>query len=148
MMQIRAMKPADIPEILSIEKISFPQPWSIMSFYIFYMHPDLFCRVLLHNGKLCAYMCFERLNDFLHLQNLAVCESRREKGMAQKLLKHLQGYAQKQMLREIRLEVSAGNNAALSLYKKNRFIEQGLLKAYYEHDRSDALLMSKTLETQ
>lgn len=148
MMQIRAMKPGDIPEIHSIEKASFPQPWSIISFYIFYMHPNLFCWVLLQNGKLCAYICFERMNDFLHLQNLAVCESQRKNGIAQKLLNRLQRYAQKQLLKEIRLEVSAANNAALALYRKNRFTENGIIRAYYEHDRSDALLMRKTLETQ
>lgn len=148
MMQVRSMRAKDIPEIHAIEKMCFPEPWSLISFYIFYMHPDLHCWTAKINGGISGYICFEHNGGALHIQNLAVRESQRNKGIAQRLLDQLLRYAQMHLLTSLRLEVSANNPAALALYGKNRFVQSGIIKAYYEHDKSDALILVKTLEKQ
>jgi [ribosomal protein S18]-alanine N-acetyltransferase len=146
MIKIRAMDPEDIPEIHGIERASFADPWSSLFFYIIYTHPKLHCWTARSNGSIGGYICFEDLSGTLHLQNLAVRKEMRKRGIAQKLMNQLLRYARSLPCENIRLEVSQNNHAALELYQKNQFRQQGYLPAYYEHDGSDALVLIRGVE--
>jgi ribosomal-protein-alanine acetyltransferase len=78
--------------------------------------------------------------DFVELTTLAVKRPYRRLGLARLLLDDLRAYAAGRGLREIFLEVSESNTAALRLYGEYGFAAVGVRAGYYR-DGSDAAVM-------
>lgn len=79
----------------------------------------------------------------LTINNIAVIESYRRRGIAERLINAaFTLYPQAELAL---LEVRASNTAAQKLYKKLDFIQTGIRKSYYSDPTEDALLMTKTL---
>ncbi len=76
-----------------------------------------------------------------------VKKSNRRKGLATKLLRHLEELKKHLNLKKIHLEVSKKNNDAIFFYKRNDFNLMSIRKNYYSEDdqRFDALCYSKLL---
>jgi [ribosomal protein S18]-alanine N-acetyltransferase len=146
MMLIRDMKVEDIPQIMIIEKACYDETWEDAHFLFQLHHPDPCNWVAVSDGLICAYINCCKWNNELHLNNLAVLEEHRKKGVAQSLLGHMEEYAKERKLKIIKLEVNENNHAALELYNKNGFIRTGYIPDYYDNESSAALIMSKQLE--
>jgi len=97
-------------------------------------------------SELCAYVCFWKIEDEVHINNIAVKETNRRQGIAQKLLDKMTDFAQKNSVKTMTLEVNEHNMSAQAFYKKNGFIEVGRRPKYYEYDQADALILTKELE--
>ena len=69
------------------------------------------------------------------------------RGIAQKMLDKLLGFAKKHRSAFITLEVNEFNEKARKFYKKNGFEETGRRPKYYQKDLADALILTKQLET-
>ena len=89
-----------------------------------------------------AIMRFELENA--HLSLLAVHPSYRRRNIARALLEWLETSARQSGVREIRLEVRAGNHAARSLYTGLGYREISCVPGYYG-GRESALRMSRVL---
>ena len=77
-----------------------------------------------------------------------VSQAQQKQGLGKTYLQHFEEAARQRGAKICFLEVGAENTAALALYQKCGYAEQGLRKAYYRKmnsTREDALVLAKTL---
>ncbi len=78
------------------------------------------------------------------LYSIAISKAARGQGLGSKLLRKAEAVAREQGSSTMRLEVAAGNSAAIGLYQKLGYKIFGRKTAYYQ-DGQDALRMQKIL---
>jgi ribosomal-protein-alanine N-acetyltransferase len=83
--------------------------------------------------------------DELQIDNIAVSERCRRKGIGRALLKAALKMAGRLGARSATLEVRSANSSALAFYEKERFRPVGLRKGYYADPPDDALLLSREI---
>ena len=86
--------------------------------------------------------------DEFQIDNVAVADGWRQKGIATKLLRTALEIAKKKKMANAILEVRATNFSALKLYQQQGFIVTGRRKNYYQNPSDDALLMLLNLGKQ
>ena len=140
--QIREVKPEDLPAIHELENASFKDPFP--PYFIDQLanaNPRTFL-VAVEDERIVGYGVVDNWTDHQHLVSIAVRATSRRKGIGQALLS-----AMMQRLHDgpLRLELRKSNKAALDLYVKNGFIRTGLTNGYYT-DGEDAITMEKRME--
>lgn len=132
-----------IDSILSIEKLSFTDPWSRDS-----MEKELnnnFARyvVVKLEDKVIGYGGMWIILDEGHITNIAVAPEYRCIGAGKLILKSLINICKKEKVISLTLEVRVSNTIAQSLYSKFGFITEGIRKNYYADNNENALIMWK-----
>lgn len=139
------MTKEDIPEILEIEKESFPVPWSAGMFIGEISNPNSYCICARakHNDKsiLAGYIIFMLISPEIHLHNLAVKKEFRKQRLADNLFNIMDDIGRKAGAKAITLEVRPSNTEAIKLYEKRGFVVKGTRKNYYTETGEDALVM-------
>jgi ribosomal-protein-alanine N-acetyltransferase len=148
MITIREMNADDVPDVMKIERASFNEPWAEVHFYFDIYTKSAHDWVALSGNELCAYLCFWKIEDEVHINNIAVKETFRRQGVAQKMLDKLNAFALKKKITLMTLEVSEYNENAKRFYMKNGFERVGIRKNYYRHEQADAWILTKRLETK
>lgn len=138
---IAAATPADLDEIMAIERASFAAPWTAESIAEEIGRPWSIFRVL-RNGEdhLCAYLNFWVVYDELHILNIATHPDHRRCGHARRLMEALLAEAERNAATEIVLEVRHTNEAAQRLYESLDFFRIGVRPGYYGDSGEDALV--------
>lgn len=154
----------DIPQVVAIDRLSFPQPWSEQSYrfelqenahayFIVALAPDGYgaapagwlARLIGRPARhIIGYAGLWLVVDEAHINTLAVHPEWRGRGLGEQLLLELLRYARGQGARLATLEVRVGNAAARRLYAKHGFLEVGRRPRYYR-DGEDAVLMTVEL---
>jgi len=80
-------------------------------------------------------------DDAALIENLAVDEAWRRKGVASALCAAMIAWARSEGACELQLEVRVSNDAARGLYGALGFVEQGRRKKYYSNPEEDGVLM-------
>ncbi|BCB95839.1 ribosomal-protein-alanine acetyltransferase [Dissulfurispira thermophila] len=142
---IREMYIEDIPEVVSIERLSFSMPWSETSFRSEIYSRYSITRVAELNGIVVGYICVKHVADECHLLNLAVHPDYRRRGIAKVLLDNMIRELKIEGCRFFYLEVRASNYAARRLYEGVGFNMVGIRKGYYVNPVEDAIIMMKEL---
>ena len=83
--------------------------------------------------------------DEAEICNVAVRADARKRGVGKALLNRLIEYGKSDKKTRFLLDVRVGNEAAISLYKKLGFKEDGIRPNFYDKPKEDALLMSLTI---
>ena len=78
-----------------------------------------------------------------YIGNVAVRPAFRRRGVADALLDALDTRASERGLAFLTLEVRAGDEPAIALYRKHGYLRVGLRPGYYADPREDAILMTK-----
>jgi len=141
-LQIRRVNTDDISTISEIEQVSFKDPFP--SYFLSQLadaNPDTFL-VAVQSGKIVGYAVVDKWPDQEHLVSIAVIPESRKKRVGQALLDVL---IEKMHTGSMRLEVRRSNKAALSLYRKNGFIQTGVAYSYYT-DGEDAIQMERVIQ--
>jgi ribosomal-protein-alanine N-acetyltransferase len=138
---IDLMKEEDINEVLDISSLSFSVSWSKDSYIQELTNPVAKYLVAKINNKVVGFVGTWIILDESHITNIAVHPNYREQGIASALLKGLLDYCKKQGCVAYTLEVRSGNKAAIALYEKHNFKQDGIRKGYYEDNKEDAILM-------
>jgi ribosomal-protein-alanine N-acetyltransferase len=138
----------DLPEVLEIERRSFPQPWTPGLFLHELKVP--FSRTTLirsSNGTRAtmAYVCRWLVGDEAHILNLAVHPDHRGRGLGRRLVESVVREAEAAGARVVTLEVRRENGPARSLYRNLGFVDTGLRRNYYGRGE-DAIIMSLQLK--
>ncbi|GER92563.1 ribosomal-protein-alanine N-acetyltransferase [hot springs metagenome] len=142
---IREMYIEDIPEVVSIERLSFSMPWSETSFRSEIYSRYSITRVAELNGIVVGYICVKHVADECHLLNLAVHPDYRRRGIAKVLLDNMIRELKIEGCRFFYLEVRASNYTARRLYEGVGFNMVGIRKGYYVNPVEDAIIMMKEL---
>jgi [ribosomal protein S18]-alanine N-acetyltransferase len=147
--KIREAAGRDLPKVLEIEKLAFPQPWSLESFKRELLLP--FSRIIVavdgagdSGGQLAGFLCRWLIADECHILNVAVHPEHRRHGIAHLLMERTIGEAKTKDIQIVTLEVRRSNFAARGLYRKLRFEERRLRHNYYGPGE-DAIVMELLL---
>lgn len=143
---VRFMENEDVPEVLEIERVTFPSPWSKASFFYRLHERDYnISLVALIDGKVAGYAVSYVMFDDFHVCNIAVRKDKRRQHLGQVLLWISLHIGVEKDCTIANLEVRKSNKPAISLYEKFGFEIYGVRKNYYEREHEDALLMRKKL---
>jgi ribosomal-protein-alanine N-acetyltransferase len=141
-LSIERMLPADVPEVLVIERASFSMPWSRGAFlYEIEQNQVARCWVGRENGRIAGYICLWEVADELHVTNVAVHPDARRRGIARSLLASVFVHARAVGSRIVLLEVRPSNVEAIPLYESFGFRVVGRRRGYYYDTGEDALVM-------
>jgi ribosomal-protein-alanine N-acetyltransferase len=140
---IRRLIYADLPQVIAVERRSFPTPWSLAMFVLELSKPSGICLAAIDGDELVAYCVCSRYDTVWHLMNVAVDPDRRREGIAAALLTRLFDEADKPG-EQYTLEVRPSNAGAIALYESFGFKRAGLRKGYYHDNKEDALIMWRT----
>lgn len=140
--ELRRIDPRDLGDVLEIERVSYPAPWSRAMFAAELAKPgSLALGAYLESGELVGYAVASRYVDAWHVMNVAVAPAYRRRGIASVLLERLLEVTGDDPRRGHTLEVRVSNVAAIRLYERLGFERKGVRRAYYTDNREDALIM-------
>ncbi|MBI2873950.1 MAG: ribosomal protein S18-alanine N-acetyltransferase [Firmicutes bacterium] len=145
-MTIRKLSIRDIDDIMAIERVSFPTPWSRHAFVSeLSQNPYAEYYGAVQDGRLIGYGGMWLILDEAHVTNIAVLPQYRRRGVGEVLLKVLMEKAGLKGADWITLEVRESNLGAQRLYQKHGFSQKGLRRGYYTSTKEDAIIMSRSL---
>ena len=140
-------KPCHITQMEEIEKLCFSMPWTPEQLRSQLHDAQHECIVALdRDGNVLGYVGMMCVLDEGYISNVAVHPKARRQGLANRLINELVDRAHGRSLAFVTLEVRAGNEAAIALYRKHGFLPVGRRKNYYSLPKEDAILMTNTLK--
>ena len=133
----------DLPVIETIERASYPTPWSRSMFAGELAKPSSICLGAFEpeEGGLMGYMIISRYVDAWHVMNIAVAPEYRRRGIARGMMERLFEVTARDARRGYTLEVRVSNESAIRLYEALGFRARGIRRGYYTDNREDALIM-------
>ena len=146
MTDVRRLTYADLPQVVAIERRSFPAPWSLAMFVLELSKPSGICLAAEVHGEMAGYLICSRYDVVWHIMNVSVDPDRRRSGIATALLDRLVERVD-DPLAQFTLEVRKSNEAALKLYERRGFIAAGVRRRYYQDNGEDAVIMWRTPAT-
>ena len=136
---MRRLAYSDLPAVISIERRSFPTPWSLAMFVLELSKPSGVCLAATAGDELLGYLVCSRYDQVWHLMNVAVAPERRRSGVARRLLSQLFEETGRRL--PFTLEVRVSNHAAIAMYERLGFHSAGIRPRYYQDNGEDALIM-------
>ena len=136
---VRRLTYSDLPAVLSVERRSFPTPWSLAMFVLELSKPSGICLAASVEDELLGYLVCSRYDQAWHLMNVAVAPERRRAGIASRLIDQLVEEAGREL--PFTLEVRVSNRAAIAMYEQLGFRSAGVRPRYYQDNGEDALIM-------
>jgi [ribosomal protein S18]-alanine N-acetyltransferase len=129
----------DLPAVLSIERRSFPAPWSLAMFVLEVSKPSGVCIAAVAGDEIIGYLVCSRYADVFHLMNVAVDPDLRRLGIAARMVERMLDEAGRD--ERYTLEVRISNHAAIAMYEKLGFRRAGRRRRYYSDNGEDAMIM-------
>jgi [ribosomal protein S18]-alanine N-acetyltransferase len=139
---IRSLAYSDLPQVIAIERRSFPTPWSLAMFVLELSKPSGVCLAGLDRKKLAGYLVCSRYDQVWHLMNIAVDPAMRRRGLASRMLEEMLERAGTDA--SYTLEVRTSNAPAIALYERFGFRSAGVRRRYYADNGEDAVIMWRT----
>lgn len=162
--ELRAATQADLLSVYRIEKASFPQPWPFSAFEGFLGEPGFLVAVAgrpNHVGgetqtasgaietEVVGYVVADSVPNngraIGHIKDLAVAPDRRGNGIGSRLLSRALSALTHDGAGWVKLEVRAGNEPAIALYREFGFELRRRVPRYYA-DGETALVMVRSAE--
>lgn len=159
------MRLGDLDQVLEIERLSYPTPWSKRAFqseltenayahyYVARLKPDSsYAKGApdVYSGgqssavrSIVGYIGVWVILDEAHITNVAVHPNFRRMGLGERLMRFAFDKALEFGATRVTLEVRVSNIPAQNLYKKLGFQERGIRKGYYTDTNEDAIIMWK-----
>ncbi len=137
--EMRRLAYSDLPAVISIERRSFPTPWSLAMFVLELSKPSGICLAATDGTGLCGYLVCSRYDQVWHLMNVAVAPERRRTGIARGLISRLLEEGEGRL--PFTLEVRVSNRPAIAMYERLGFHSAGVRPRYYQDNGEDALIM-------
>jgi [ribosomal protein S18]-alanine N-acetyltransferase len=148
---ITRMTEHDLLEVVDIEENSGLSRWGWAAYYAELQgtNRDLMLVARVTNAEqrrgsqgLAGYIVARMGADELHINNVAVREKYRRRGIGRHLLKAILEEGKRLRVAWAFLELRAGNEAALALYEKCGFSVTSRRRKYYSDPVEDALVMN------
>lgn len=160
---LRRMERRDIPEVMKIERKSFPTPWPESAYhyeiryrsnsYFYVLQPREvtspgWWERLMHLGKpsepgkppILGYFGLRVLSDRAHLANIAVHPEWRRQGLGEFLLLTALEEAFQHERWQVTLEVRPSNRVAIRLYARAGFHRTGVRRGYYQNGEDGVMM--------
>jgi len=153
---ITRMTEHDLLEVVEIEEASGLSRWGWAAYYAELQGTNrelmLIARLakapIIEHQRIAGYIVARESAGELHINNVAVRDQFRRRGIGSALLGKIMEVARRLKVRVAFLEVRSGNRAAQALYEKTGFKAIARRSDYYSEPREDAVVMSLTLGEQ
>ena len=144
---IRRLAYSDLPSVISVERRSFPAPWSLAMFVLELSKPSGVCLGAVAGDELVGYLVCSRYDLVWHIMNVSVDPDRRRRGIATAML-HALFERVNDPEGQFTLEVRRSNDGAYRLYEGLGFKGAGIRRRYYADNGEDAVVMWRTPATR
>ncbi len=134
----------DLDSIVSMEKEYFSDSWSENSVKLQIDNKKVI--VIKFGENILGYCIFMVAADEGEILRIATDKKMRRSGLGKKLLTSVLSEMKESGVNEVFLEVRAGNESAIALYKSVEFNEIGIRKGYYKDNGEDAMLFKKEIK--
>ncbi len=143
--KVEPMRLEDLEEVIAIEEVSFPTPWSRDSFRYELLENQRAVYLVARNefGRVVGYVGMWVIFDEGHITNLATHPTYRHQGVGRLLMEELFEVARAHGVKYLTLEVRRSNLNAQELYQKTGFVHMGVRRKYYLDNNEDAFIMWK-----
>mgnify|MGYP001465255400 FL=1 len=139
---IRKMEIDDIPQVVEVEKSSFPTPWSTDIFYQEIIENQFSHYYVMEYGeKIIGYVGMWIVIDDAQITTIAISPEYRRKKLGEKLFGFSLQTALAMGAKVLSLEVRVSNIPAQKLYRKFGLMPGGIRKNYYTDNGEDAIVM-------
>jgi len=131
---IRAMRAADLSEVIVIEQSVYEFPWPRRAFEHCVRsgyHCVLACEDAQSEEAICGYAVMDVQPRQAHICNVSVGKAWQGQGVGQFLMRALMGHARMRGAARAYLEVRPSNHAARAFYDQLGFRQVGLKRDYY-----------------
>jgi len=138
----------DLPYVIEIENISYPNPWQLSSFKgEIENRPISNPYVIIYRPleKVIGYIIYWHMRNEVQISNIAISPDYRQLGVGEGVLKKVLLEMRHKGAEFVFLEVRPSNLAARRLYEKLGFTILGLRNGYYRSPSEDAIVMGKSL---
>ncbi len=142
---IRFMDRRHIPQVLEIERVSYPAPWSETTFSNEMISGVSVAIVALVGESVAGYVVGWVVADQLHIANIAVSPGHQRRGIGNGMMTWLLEEAVRKGCTSSSLEVRESNLAARSMYGGLGYRSVAIRKGYYSNPAEDAVVMLKDL---
>jgi ribosomal-protein-alanine N-acetyltransferase len=169
--RVEPMTVADLGDVLNIERLSFPSPWSARAYEYELRYNDMahyfvarttgdsltasanggmfgWLKRALHTAPapiapvIVGYIGYWLMAGEAHISTVAVHPDMRGRSFGEVLLEHSLEDAAQRGAHVATLEVRVSNTSAQQLYTKYGFEKVGMRKAYYSDNNEDAFIMT------
>lgn len=131
-------------EILAeLEKLCFSHPWSQKAIEDEAYNPNAYFVTAVDDDKVLGYGGMHCTHHECYVDNIAVFGHQRRKGVGTAIVKALIAEALRRDAEFISLEVRPSNRAAVGLYTKLGFLEEGRRRNFYTDPTEDALILTR-----
>lgn len=140
---IEPMRRRHLSDVLEIEQVSYPKPWSRSVFLseLELARSDERHYIVARSGAVVVgYAGLMLVVGDAHVTNIAVAADRQRSGIATRLLAQLSWVAIQRGCEALTLEVRVSNTGAQALYRSFGFVPAGVRQRYYENTE-DAIVM-------
>jgi [ribosomal protein S18]-alanine N-acetyltransferase len=144
MRETRWMIRRDLDEVIEIERLSFPVPWTEEDFLSCLRTRNVVGMVCEDKRRIIGHMLYELHKSSLHLVNFAVHPDHRRDGVGASMVHRLTTKLVEQRREEIVLEVRETNLSAQLFFRSQGFRAVGTMKSWYDGD--DAYMMRYRLD--
>lgn len=152
---IEPMRLRDLGDILKIERLSFPTPWSRYAFLSELLENDrayyLVARLVPttrprpRRPRPVGYVGVWLVLDEGHITNVAVHPEFRGHGVGRMLMQAVENLVREKGGKRMTLEVRRSNLVAQNLYRSLGYKSAGVRRGYYRDNNEDAFIMWKDL---
>jgi ribosomal-protein-alanine N-acetyltransferase len=141
-LRIEKLRRRDLRQLLRIESVVFPEPWSPAVFNSeLALRRGRLYRAAWDGEELAGYIGFMIVDDEAHMTTIATAPAFQRSGVATTLIVDGIRTLLGQGVRHLSLEVAANNEPAQSLYRRFGFAPVAVRKNYYPVTGQDALVM-------
>ncbi|MBO4692809.1 MAG: ribosomal protein S18-alanine N-acetyltransferase [Clostridia bacterium] len=132
----------DVKDIQELESECFSAPWSQKAIIEALEHNTVFFKAMV-DDKTVGYIGVTAVAGEAYVNNIAVKSDYRKRGIGSVLLDRAVTYARDKTLEFLSLEVRKSNTAAISLYTKAGFQQEGIRKSFYDNPCEDGIIMTR-----
>lgn len=143
---MRPMRGEDVPEVMRVEELAYPFPWT-EGIFLDCMRIGYCCWVVEWVGEIAGYGVMSVAAGECHILNLCVHPDVRRQGLGRLMLRRLLALGRARNADTAFLEVRGSNRSAVGLYVAEGFCEVGTRRGYYPaaQGREDAVIMARPL---
>lgn len=144
---IRPMTEACLGDVMEIENVAFPNPWTPLAYALELRYNKDASYVVAYDeaGTLCGYLGIWRMAKTACITRVAVGPNARRKGLGRMLVQHACQEALEQGCNQMSLTVRDHNANARAFYRKLGFTECAKSIQYYSDPDEDGIIMAFAL---